>query len=474
MSLSRLLRYLAALICVLALAGTGCGIPNDGSPRVIAVDDLPVDLTENAPPTPEPAPDAFSFQIWMIGDDNKLTRVAREITRTPEGVMNSLLLGTETSEREDGIATAITRETGYLDFVAIPEFRRITVNLVDGSLRSASAADQKLAFAQIVYSLTELLEIDEVAFTIGGDPVAVPIDGGASEVGQFLRKEDFASLQRNRPGFAADDEFDVGGAAPAPTPRPATIDIDDTTELVNLSIWMVASNELGNLVRVPRSIGRTPESILVSLFKGPSVTESETNVRTAIPNDAIAPIPDIDETARIAFVDLAVEDLPPVVDDDRMRAIAQIVFSLTELAEIDAVKISIDGERIPLPTASGLSAPDPTLRREDFSMLAPNVLGMGQDTIPDPDSTDDTAVDGETGDDGTGSGGTAEGTGDGSETAPAEEATSDQAPAPTATPAPPQPPPVPPRPTPTPGPTATPAPTATPTVTPTPFPTPGA
>ena len=310
MSLPKNARILAVIITLLGLVAASCGIPNDDSPRVLSIDELPVDLTENAPPTPEPAPDAFSFQIWMVGEDNKLTRVAREITRTPEGVMNSLLLGTETSEREQGIATAITRETEYIDFDLFPEFRRVTVNLVDGSLRSASAADQRLAFGQIVYSLTELLEIDAVAFTIGGEPVAIPIDGGASEVGQFLDKEDFASLQRNRPGFAAEDEFESAGAVPAPTPRPDTLPLDDTTDLVELSVWMVASNDIGNLVRVPRSIGRSPESILVSLFKGPSVTESETNVRSAIPDDAVAPSPDIDEAAGIAFVDLGVGDLP--------------------------------------------------------------------------------------------------------------------------------------------------------------------
>ena len=64
-----LARFLAMLALV-AVFAVSCGIPNDAAPRVIGVGDLPVDLTENAPPTPEPAPDAFSFQIWMVGDDN--------------------------------------------------------------------------------------------------------------------------------------------------------------------------------------------------------------------------------------------------------------------------------------------------------------------------------------------------------------------------------------------------------------------
>lgn len=377
------LRQGLVLLVLFALIIGACGVPNDGSPIAISEESLPVDLTENAPPTPLPESAATNTQIWMVGSDNRLSTVGREITRTPEGVMNSLLLGTETSEREAGINSAITRETGYTAISLNPATGVAVVDLTPGSLRSNASGEQKLAFAQIVFSLIGLSDaqgsdIRGVAFTIDGVPISIPIDAGASDLGQVLTKDDFASLNRQRVSFV-DDVDEV--PAPLPTPTRTQIGvapIGDGSQLVDLSVWMVAPN--GNLVRVNRTIEESPESLMFSLLLGPLIPERETGLASAISTDAITLNIDVNEGDGTAFVNMSPGSLPEV-GLNRLRAVAQIVFTLTELEDISTVNISIGGIR-QLLTDTGLEAIDPTLVRSDFAELAPDVPG-----VSDPDAT---------------------------------------------------------------------------------------
>ena len=185
---SHVVRVALALIG-LALIAPACGVSRDGSPQAIR-DQLPPDLVEGQSTESDTVVNpALNVQIWMVGDGDLLTTVGRSIEHTPEAVMKSLLLGTTPTERADGITSAITRETQ--GEVSLQEADKIAVvNLVEGSLNSTSS-ERKLAFGQIVYSLTGLTTVDSVVFSIAGEFISVLTDDGATVAGQAVTRRNF-------------------------------------------------------------------------------------------------------------------------------------------------------------------------------------------------------------------------------------------------------------------------------------------
>ncbi len=434
------------MVAVAVLAAS-CGVQADSAPSVLARSSLPADLVEGVVPTVAASDeDGLQFQIWMVGPDNSLVSVNRVITFSPEAVMRSLLDGTFPRERAQRITSAISRTTQLTD---ITVFEGVAfVDLAEGSIISSRPDEQKLAFAQIVWSLTGLPSIERVQFSIGGEFISLPTDNGASIPGQAVDRSDFGSLSL-QPSIDFVDETDTG-PAPEATAPPVAIPTPDTT--VQIPIWMV--NEAGNLVRVTRGIERSPEAILSSLLLGPDFIEGEVGVRSALPDRANWLIIDVNEADQTALVDLAPDSLPPASDDDALRAAAQIVFSLTELSEITMVTFTEAGRSISVSTQAGLTQPGQAVSRDDFGVIAPGVLGVVQPT-PDPFAVDDEdgdedAVDGSDAGDAEGAAG-AVGSSEAEEPSPTAGAAPDPAGQASATP------------TPTPSPTPTVAPTPTPT-----------
>lgn len=396
-------RTTSFVLLMLALAGlvASCGIQTDVAPQALSPDTLPADLVGSEPPTP--APDAPEFIVYMIGPDELLTPVRRSVPFAAEfrdqarNLLTALFDGETDAERRAGIETAINRSVA-VQSVELADTGVAFLDLEAGSIVSGSVDDQELAFAQIVFTLTELPEIDAVQFSIDDRFTSVPTDGGVSPPGVAIDRSAFPSLDpANRIGFLTDDEpFD--GATPAagepdpilPTPIPALptggAEVDPATPVsteADLVVWMIDS--AGELVRRPRRLERSPEALLESLRLGPVLGEPELGVRTAILTSAAEPFVDVDESAGIAFVDLAPNSLPSPGDDERLRAVAQIVYTLTELREIDAVSISIAGVRQSLPTQDGFTQPGEPMTRDDFLILNPGSVGVPLIPIESPE-----------------------------------------------------------------------------------------
>ncbi|MEM7094351.1 MAG: GerMN domain-containing protein [Actinomycetota bacterium] len=424
---------LATLLTLLLLAA-GCGIALDDSPQPIG--DLPIDLTDNAPPTPVPAADALLFQIYMIGDDNRLSTVAREITLTPEGVMNSLLLGTDPAERERGITSAINeRETSYSSIDAFPESGRLRVNLTDGSLQSNVGGERKLALVQMVYSLAALPGYNEVAFTLGGTPLAVPADAGDTAPGEFVSPIDFLSLVRSAPrSFGTEDEFDTPPVAtPTPTVPAATSPLDDLGERVIVRIWLIGPDD--HLIDTTRSVVSSPEGVLASLILGPDEGEKDIGYRSEVSSGANAIIPDVDDGARLAFVNLSPEVVQGTSDYELRLAVAQVVFTLTEVDGIDSVQFTFDGEDRQFLTDNGVAGPGVPVTRDDFVDLLPAIDDAAETTTPTPTPTPTPAEAAPTTDQDDGDAGTAPSDASSAD-APSDAATPTVVPTPTPTPEP--------------------------------------
>lgn len=374
---SHVVRVALALIG-LALIAPACGVSRDGSPQAIR-DQLPPDLVEGQSTESDTVVNpALNVQIWMVGDGDLLTTVGRSIEHTPEAVMKSLLLGTTPTERADGITSAITRETQ--GEVSLQEADKIAVvNLVEGSLNSTSS-ERKLAFGQIVYSLTGLTTVDSVVFSIAGEFISVLTDDGATVAGQAVTRRNFESFNRTSINFGAANDNDdddvqvVPVAAPTPTPT-VSADVDDVAR-TDVSLWMVDQNDV--LIRVVRRIELKEEAVLASLLLGPEIAERAIGIRSAIPLDALAINIDVNETPGdefegTAFVDLAAGSLPGAssADDERLLAVGQIVYSLTGMFTIDQVIISIGGEQEPMLTERGVAPAGQPLGRSEFASYAP-------------------------------------------------------------------------------------------------------
>jgi hypothetical protein len=370
---------------------SGCGIPRDESPNLIARDELPIGLRPGQAPTPAPvAPisgTTSANQVYMIGPGNALQPVERTITDDPAELLETLLLGTSPEERAEGVTTTFTRNS-QMRLVQIDDlFRLATVDIAPGSLDSARS-EQKLGFAQIVFTLTSLPEIETVQF-VQSDPanpdaeavsIAVQTDTGTTVPGRAVGRTNFALLDPDT-GPVIGFEPDLPTAVPTP---------EETAQpQLDLAVWKI--NDSDELVPGGRPLERSAEGLLSTLFDG-IVSNQDDSLRSAIPPDAFANAistqvfefitvgPNDVETSinlSIATIDLAPGSLPPANEgDERMLALAQMVFTLTELIEIDQVTFAIDGVNIPAETPSGLTAPfgneNPFgLSRDDYVQLLP-------------------------------------------------------------------------------------------------------
>ncbi len=375
----------------LALLAASCGLSVDESARALSSQDLPPELRLGQLPTPTPKPASTigpgSGQVHMI-QNNRLVTVQRQIVDTPERLMEILLLATFPEEAADGIRSALDFQTRVQNIDVNTLFDLAIVDLAPGSL-DPRTSEQRVAFAQIVYTLTSLPTIESVQFvqTDPDDPdagaveLAVQTDSGTTLPGARVARSDFALLS---PGAVPRPAFDIPIVTPTPTPDP------NAAPKFPVVIWMLDAED--KLAKVTRTIEFSPDSFLIAVLEGTLLEERDSGVRSAIPPDALADsvaianfeVVETDEfgletltSANIATVDLRSGSLPTVDDGvERYLAAAQFVYTLSELEGIDLVVFSVDGEPIPMPSDRGLTLPfDPKfpsgLGTDDYALALP-------------------------------------------------------------------------------------------------------
>ena len=380
------------LLLALTLLAAACGLSVDESPRVIQSQELPAELRLGQLPTPTPFEASESGpgseQVHMV-QSGRLVTVQRQIVDTPEQLMEILLLDTFPEERADGIRSALDFQTRVQNIEFAELSGVVIVDLAPGSL-NPSNSEQRVAFAQIVYTLTSLPGIDGVRFvqtdpdnaTAGAVDLAVQTDDGTKPPGTTVTRQNFALLSPSN--AVPQPAFDIPVTTPTPTPDP------NAPKAFDLLVWMLDEND--DLVEVVRTIPRAPEDVLFALIEGTFGDERNLGIRSAMPPDALVDSISVDtfdvtETdqfgfdtltrANIATVDLTSGSLPSVENgDERYLAAAQIVYSLASLEEIDQVVFSVDGIPIPMPSDRGQTLPfDPNvpsgLRPNDYAEALP-------------------------------------------------------------------------------------------------------
>lgn len=129
--------------------------------------------------------------------------------------------------------------------------------------------------------------------------------------------------------------------------------------------------------RLLRSVQREADSasdLVETLLRGPNDDEIEDQFSTAIP-----PTTQLND-ATVQGQNLTVDLSPDIIELDTqslIRAIAQIVYTATELDGIETVQIEIDNERLSAPTPNGDTTTAP-LRIYDY----PGIVLTSQPAFP--------------------------------------------------------------------------------------------
>ena len=110
-----------------------------------------------------------------------------------------------------------------------------------------------------------------------------------------------------------------------------------------------------------------PGETLRELLAGPNAVEAELGLATAIP-------PGTNARAAVLSGDVVVIELAGSVVEasriDAVAAIAQLVFTITELGDVTQVLFRLDGESVEVPRGDGTLTAGP-VERGDYASLAP-------------------------------------------------------------------------------------------------------
>jgi spore germination protein GerM len=161
---------------------------------------------------------------------------------------------------------------------------------------------------------------------------------------------------------AAPDDLDVP-SIPAATSAPAS-----RTSGPEVELWFLRDDRLTPVTRPADAAD--PATALELLAEGPSAEEAADGLTTAIgppPLDVVANEgSDADDVLTVG-VNPA---FTAVAGEDQLREVAQVVWTVTGFAGVDAVRFTSDEGPLEVPTDAGLS--DDPVDRDDFASLAPD------------------------------------------------------------------------------------------------------
>lgn len=194
-------------VALLALVLGGCGISSDGEPREISRQQLPAELIDpDSTDTTLPLEDGSSNRVvtlYLVETDEagteRLIGVRRAVPvpddddDVPAAVARALIAASPERLGRTDLVNALPPDAEVLS----AEIDDDGVLLLDLSeLGSVESALQRLAVAQLVFTLTEASpRIQAVRFTVDGEPVAVPVEDGVAAPGTPVRPSDDPSLQ---------------------------------------------------------------------------------------------------------------------------------------------------------------------------------------------------------------------------------------------------------------------------------------
>lgn len=182
----------AALGAVLPVAG--CGISADRRPQVIEAADLPADLLDPNPPTSTTTSGSATKAVVTVylllrsGDTTRLAPVTREVADPSRAAdrIKAVLATTLPNEQQLNLISSIPADTVLLDTSAGATDNELIVNL-SGALFDVQGKELANAFAQLVWTVTELPGIRQVRFKVDGQAYRAPNAEGIEQDGAVTR-----------------------------------------------------------------------------------------------------------------------------------------------------------------------------------------------------------------------------------------------------------------------------------------------
>lgn len=200
-----------AAFALLALVVTGCGIPLDDEPIIIANDELPQSLQTGSSTTttlPDRLTENVTIYLLDPGDgEARLVPVERQVPVVEGGVevaqviLEQLLAGPTSEEQlDDNLTSAIVASDD--EPISVVSLARPIENQLVVVLSEAPAiegSDRTVAFAQLVFTLTELNSVDQVRFAVRGDAgdedISVSTDTEEGDVRRAVDRSDYPSFR---------------------------------------------------------------------------------------------------------------------------------------------------------------------------------------------------------------------------------------------------------------------------------------
>jgi spore germination protein GerM len=175
------MRRLVKLVVVLVALGA-CSAPVDPGPKALRGSSIPVALrAEGSSTTTTTAPTGESEEVtvYLVGQDLRLVPVKRRVGTpvTVEKVLEKLFTPPSTAEGVAGYHTAISPDSTVLS--ARIENKIVTVD-VSKDFAFGQVPEQIFAFAQVVFTATELEGVTGVIFARNGKRLEVPEGDGSS------------------------------------------------------------------------------------------------------------------------------------------------------------------------------------------------------------------------------------------------------------------------------------------------------
>ena len=182
------------------LLTVACGVPEDGSTRSVADDDVPYRLLQNssavAAPTHAPqGRDVTAPQVFLVDREGNLVPRALQVPvggpeQVADAALRALAAGPTDLQRGSGLSTALG-----------PDGRVRLLDLAEGTARvsldvpeSGVSADRlPLAVGQVVLTAVSVQGVDRVQLVRDGQLVGAPLPGG-EQTTEPLVAADYASL----------------------------------------------------------------------------------------------------------------------------------------------------------------------------------------------------------------------------------------------------------------------------------------
>lgn len=162
-------------------------------------------------------------------------------------------------------------------------------------------------------------------------------------------------------GVPLDSEPIILGPLPE---LPGGLGTIDDRELEAVTLYLVRNDRITAITR-DLVAPPTAESVIESLLAGTTGPEERANLRSSIPPGTEAS--ELEVQSGVATIDLT-RQFTQIGGDEEILAVAQIVFSLAGLPDIDSVQFLISGVPTAVPIASGVLTDRP-VDSEDYRAL---------------------------------------------------------------------------------------------------------